>query len=114
MKNLAVLFLVALLVVGMSSAIVAQNPEKAKTEKVVLKIEGQGEMKGMVCDGCKKRVETALLEVKGVTKAEADLKKQEAYVEYEKGKVTIDDLKKAVDETGIFKVSKVRKEKAEK
>lgn len=91
---------------SVSSGISLQAPQPANIETVVLKIEGQGEMKGMVCAGCQRAVQKALLGVEGVTKADVSLKKQEAVVEYERGTVKLDDLIKAVEEAGF--VAKVK------
>ena len=38
----------------------------------ILQIEGKGEMKGMVCGGCARRVSDALREVPGVLQVEVD------------------------------------------
>lgn len=70
--------------------------------KVILTIQGKGEMKGMVCEGCKRTVERVLKEVEGVSRVEVDLKQQEARVEFDPEKTGVDDLIRAVEETKMF------------
>jgi len=93
---------------SVSSGISLQAPQPASIETVVLKIEGQGEMKGMVCVGCQRAVQKALIGVKGVTKADVSLKKQEAVVQYEHGKVNLEDLIKAVEDAGFTAKGKTK------
>jgi copper chaperone len=60
-------------------------------------------VRGMTCAGCVSAVKAALEGVKGVSKAEVSLDKNEATVTYAKGTNT-DDLLKAVEKAG-FKAS---------
>lgn len=57
-------------------------------------------VKGMTCAGCASQVRAALEKVPGVTKAEVDLKANEATVAYEKGKTTPEKLVEAIKKAG--------------
>jgi len=60
-------------------------------------------IEGMSCEHCVKSVTTALQAVEGVKKAKVNLKKASAVVEHSDS-VTIDALKKAVEDAG-FKIA---------
>ena len=70
---------------------------QVETERFVLKIEGRGKMKGMVCEGCVKNVGRALKEVSGVVQVWVGLVEREARVDAEKGKVNVEVLRKAIE-----------------
>ena len=55
---------------------------------------------GMACAGCSGAVEKALSRLDGVTSAKVDLAKKTAYVDYDSGKLGLQDLKKAVEGAG--------------
>jgi copper ion binding protein len=55
---------------------------------------------GMACAGCSGAVEKALSSLNGVSSAKVDLAKKTAYVDYDSTKVTMQDLKKAVEGAG--------------
>ncbi|HPT37230.1 MAG TPA: heavy metal-associated domain-containing protein [Methanothrix sp.] len=55
---------------------------------------------GMACAGCSGAVEKALSGLEGVSSAKVDLAKKTAYVNYNPAKVSIDGLKKAVEDAG--------------
>jgi copper chaperone len=57
-------------------------------------------IQGMTCNHCVMRVTKALKAVPGVQDAQVDLKKAEAVVTHEEGKVTRDKLGFAVVEAG--------------
>ncbi|NMB85425.1 MAG: putative copper-exporting P-type ATPase A [Methanosaeta sp. PtaB.Bin018] len=59
---------------------------------------------GMACAGCSGAVKDALLKLEGVHEARVDLAEKKAYVEYDPGKVTLQDLRKAVEGAG-YKVA---------
>jgi len=59
---------------------------------------------GMACAGCSGAVEKALSRLEGVSCAKVDLAKKTAYVNYNPAKVSIDGLKKAVEDAG-YKVA---------
>lgn len=56
---------------------------------------------GMSCGGCVKSVTNVLQALPGVAKAEVSLEKGEARVDYEAGRVGIDDMKRAVVDAGF-------------
>ena len=70
---------------------------QVQTQRFVLKIEGRGKMKGMVCEGCVKNVGRALKEVPGVVQVWVGLVEREARVEAEKGKVNVEMLQRAIE-----------------
>ncbi len=80
--------------------------EGARDDRIVLVIEGRGEMQGMVCDGCARRVHEALLGVHGVTAARVDLKTQEAEVIADTARVTAAELIRAVNDADFGAVLK--------
>lgn len=55
---------------------------------------------GMICVVCAGRVKTALKAVHGVGDAEVNLEKRYATVQYENGKVNLDQLTRAISELG--------------
>ena len=57
-------------------------------------------IKGMACGHCKLHVEEALTALPGVASAKVDLKKGSATVSYDETKVSIAELRKAVNDTG--------------
>ena len=56
---------------------------------------------GMSCGGCVKSVTNVLLALPGVAKAEVSLEQGEARIDYEAGRVSLDDMKRAVVEAGF-------------
>jgi copper chaperone len=68
--------------------------ETIKTSQVTLKVDG------MHCGGCIKHVKDCLLELDGVKKAEVDLDKGEALVDYNPEKVTKEKMVEEVTKTG--------------
>lgn len=58
------------------------------------------DISGMHCSGCCNTVEQIFSDFEGVTQAEIDLDNGSASVSYDPDKVTIDDFRKAIDETG--------------
>ncbi|MDM7938939.1 MAG: heavy metal-associated domain-containing protein [Methanothrix sp.] len=59
---------------------------------------------GMACAGCSDAVKKALLKLEGVHEARVELAEKKAYVEYDPGKTTLQDLKRAVEGAG-YKVA---------
>ncbi|MFC1724045.1 heavy-metal-associated domain-containing protein [candidate division KSB1 bacterium] len=70
-------------------------------------------IKGMTCGMCVNKVKKALNGVDGVTKAEVGLKLEVAYVEYDKSKVKVEDLEKAIIKAGYTANDKKPEEKPE-
>ena len=64
-------------------------------ETTVLKVNG------MTCGGCVRSVGNVLKALDGVTKAEVSLEKNNAVVEYDPGKVQVEQLKRSVVEAGF-------------
>ncbi|MBE3571609.1 MAG: copper chaperone CopZ [Moorella humiferrea] len=62
--------------------------------------EGTLRVKGMSCQHCRMAVEKALKGLPGVTVATVDLAAGKAQVTYDPAKVTLEDMKKAVEEAG--------------
>ncbi|MBI3491755.1 MAG: heavy-metal-associated domain-containing protein [Acidobacteria bacterium] len=55
---------------------------------------------GMICVVCAGRVKNALKAVHGVQDAEVNLEKRNATVQYENGKLNLDQLTRAINELG--------------
>lgn len=70
----------------------------ADIKKVEIKVAG------MACAGCSGAVEKALSKLDGVKEARVDLAKKTAFVEYDSEKLTLENLKKAVEGAG-YKVA---------
>ncbi|MBX3649110.1 MAG: heavy-metal-associated domain-containing protein [Rhodocyclaceae bacterium] len=64
-------------------------------ETTTLKVEG------MSCGGCVKSVTNVLTALPGVAKAEVSLEDKQARVEYEAGRVSIDDMKRVIVDAGF-------------
>jgi copper chaperone len=56
---------------------------------------------GMTCGGCVRSVTNVLKALDGVAKAEVSLERNNAVVDYDPGKVGIDQLKRSVEEAGF-------------
>ncbi len=68
--------------------------EKKDWKETVLHVEG------MHCAMCSARMQKAFSDAEGVREAEVDLEKKSARVVYDAGKLTEEDLKKIVKNTG--------------
>ncbi|MCB0016048.1 MAG: heavy-metal-associated domain-containing protein [Anaerolineales bacterium] len=64
-------------------------------ETTIIKVEG------MSCGGCVKSVTNVLTALPGVAKAEVSLEDKQARVEYEAGRVSIDDMKRVIVDAGF-------------
>lgn len=64
-------------------------------ETTIIKVEG------MSCGGCVKSVTNVLTALPGVAKAEVSLDDKQARVEYEAGRVSIDDMKRVIVNAGF-------------
>ena len=67
---------------------------KAKTQKVVLPVQG------MSCASCVNRIKATLRQVPGVVAANINYATKKVAVEYNVGQVTIEDLAKAIEAAG--------------
>ena len=67
---------------------------KKQTKKVEIKVTG------MTCATCASTIEKSLLNLEGVSKAEVNLAKEIASVEYNSSKLKINDLDNAVKDAG--------------
>ena len=59
------------------------------------------EISGMTCGGCVRSVGNVLTALDGVTKADVSLEKRSAVVDYDPGKVKLEQLKRSVEEAGF-------------
>jgi len=57
-------------------------------------------VEGMSCEHCVMRVKKAIEGVEGVRKADVDLQKKQAVVEFEEGKTNPEKIKDAIKEAG--------------
>lgn len=64
------------------------------TKKIILRVEG------MTCPSCTFPVKTALKRLNGVLNADVSYLKGTATIEYQDGKVTIDQMIKAIENIG--------------
>lgn len=69
-----------------------------KINHATLKVEG------MTCASCAPTVKMVLKKLDGVLKADVNVKEEKAEVDYQEGKVTVDQMIKAVNDIG-FKTS---------
>jgi Cu+-exporting ATPase len=83
-----------------------EKPESQKAERVDLPI------LGMTCASCVQKIEKALLEADGVTKAVVNLATENAKVEYLPSETSLSELKKAIESTG-YKVLEIEEGEAE-
>ncbi|MHA6253234.1 copper chaperone CopZ [Oceanobacillus sp. CAU 1775] len=58
------------------------------------------DVRGMTCGHCKMSVEGALEGLDGVSTVEVDLKSGHVKVTYDEGKVTLENVKEAVEDQG--------------
>jgi copper chaperone len=56
---------------------------------------------GMTCGGCVRSVTNVLKALDGVAKADVSLEKRSAVVDYDPGKVALEQLKRSVVEAGF-------------
>lgn len=56
---------------------------------------------GMTCGHCKASVEGALTKVAGVSEATVSLENKEVVVEFEEGKVSLEQLKEEIEDIGF-------------
>jgi copper chaperone len=57
-------------------------------------------VEGMSCGHCQMRVKKAIEEVEGVRKADVDLQKKQAVIEYDEEKANSEKIKAAIREAG--------------
>ena len=57
-------------------------------------------VKGMTCAGCEFNVETGIKKLKGIIRAKADFKQEKVKVRFDKGRVKIEDIIRAINKTG--------------
>ena len=57
-------------------------------------------VEGMSCDHCRNAVESALAKLNGVTSAEVDLDKNQVRVDYDENRVSVEQMKEAIEDQG--------------
>lgn len=57
-------------------------------------------VEGMSCDHCRNAVESALAKLNGVTSAEVDLDKHQVRVDYDEDRVSVEQMKEAIEDQG--------------
>lgn len=57
-------------------------------------------VEGMSCDHCRNAVELALAKLNGVTSAEVDLDKNQVRVDYDENRVSVEQMKEAIEDQG--------------
>jgi len=93
-----------------NTALVVFDRQQVSESDLVKKIDGLGyksvtdraelPVKGLSCASCVNRVETALLELKGVVGASANLALGKVSVEFIPGEVSLTEMKKAIEQAG--------------
>ena len=58
------------------------------------------EIKGMTCTGCEEHVKHAVNELDGIVEVSANYEEGKAQVKFDASKVSVEDVKKAIDATG--------------
>jgi len=59
-------------------------------------------VQGMTCGHCKAAVEGALKKLEGVSVAEVNLEAGNVAVTYDEGKVSVDNMKAAIEDQGYY------------
>jgi copper chaperone CopZ len=77
-----------------SSSAQTAPPKRAGTRTVTVRVDG------MICMVCAGSVKNALKAVHGVQSADVNLEKHSATVEYEHGKVSVDELTRVINQLG--------------
>lgn len=57
-------------------------------------------VEGMTCSGCERTVQRVISNIEGVSSSKADLASATVAVEYDPAKVSIDDIRSAVNKVG--------------
>lgn len=93
--DLKIFTIIAVLLLGGSAVLFAQNKKEKKNEKenVVLDV-------SMTCENCKKRIEKNIAYEKGVTDMKVDLPTKTVAIQYQKDKTSIDKLIAAFEKLG--------------
>ena len=94
------------IVTGLSALLIAfpyvslstHNPARTQTGGEI--VETIISVEGMTCSGCEVHVERAVKTLDGVVRVNAEQQKSTVNVEFEKGKVTIDDIVEAINKAG--------------
>lgn len=74
------------------------SEESIRTQEITLKVDG------MTCKMCPLTIKTVLKKLDGVVDAEVSYKDKEVKVVYEEGEVTVDEIVKAIENAGNYKV----------
>lgn len=89
-----------LIALALVAAAAAGAPALAAPKTVTLSVSG------MTCSLCPLTVKKALMKVDGVTKAEVDLERKEAVVDFDDAKTTVEALTKATGDAGFPSTTK--------
>ena len=75
-------------------ATASPTPPRAEMQTITVPVSG------MICMVCAGSVKNTLKAVPGVQRADVDLEKHNVTVQYDHGKVTVDDLTRAINQLG--------------
>lgn len=75
-----------------SNQMIVSNETQNKTATIIIE--------GMTCEGCASHINETLKKLKGVISAEASYKNKNVKVVYNSGQITLEDIKKAINEIG--------------
>lgn len=83
----------------------ALSKESTNTQGVTLKVDG------MTCKMCSLTIKTALKKLDGVVDADVSYEDKEAKVRYEEGRVTVDEMVKAIENAGNYRTTLLDRER---
>lgn len=93
--NFKLFAFIAILLIGGSTMLYAQNKNQKKGEKETITFDVS-----MTCENCKKRIEKNIAYEKGVTDMKVDLPSKTVTIEYRKDKTSIEKLIAAFEKLG--------------
>ncbi len=85
----------ALVLISMTLFALSVNGAEGKVRQITLNVEG------MTCASCPAMIKTALKKLDGVVDADVSYKDAKATVKYKEGKVTIEQMIKAIEGIGM-------------
>ncbi len=114
MKKLIIMFggVAMFFLISCNNDISTKNKEESTIEKATILPKNLAitdlNIDGMVCEGCQHLIQDEVSKINGVASCKVSLKDKKAHIEYDKTKLTDDDLIKSISnlEDGQYKASK--------
>ncbi len=117
MKKLSFLILILLFIAACNNTASTEqsnteNTEQEEPQEGLIEI-AAFKVTGMHCEACEKAISSALLELDGVEDAKASFEHGQAKAKFEPAKVSVDDLKAAIEGKGygVVEVEIIKMEK---